>query len=355
MIPSTSFRQQRKGISLLEMLVVLGIITLLVSLLLPALQKVRATWDAMRCAAQLRQLVQAAHQFEADHGRLPPGYLGPSMEAQESYPSEQHFNRGQWMGHLPLLMPYLEQRALVRDLNIDTTPETVTDYPWFWQSTQQAIHTSHYQVACAKLQFLLCPSVSSFVPEAGLSYPPGGGTLIGAHVFNNALLGVKTSAWKDDYVKSASFYPLGRTHYVGVAGCGSGSHAMYSKYEGIYTNRSRLTLGRVAAADGASNTLLYGEACSSRWLGSRWESMDLSWVGVGALGTYGGLPPAKTGEIIHFSSFHPSGVTFAFADGSVRPIRRGSTTNPHTQDWLLLQTLAGWRDGGAIDGKLFAD
>lgn len=83
--------------------------------------------------------------------------------------------------------------------------------------------------------------------------------------------------------------------------------------------------------------------------------MDLSWFGVSALGTYGGLHHPRTGQVIHFSGYHPGGVQFCFADGSIRMVRRGTTTDRDTPDWYVLQELAGWREGGRSDKSSLID
>jgi prepilin-type processing-associated H-X9-DG protein len=173
-------------------------------------------------------------------------------------------------------------------------------------------------------------------------------------VFNSKKLGPFTSGWLDDYVRSAAFQFLGRTTYMGVAGCGSGDHPFFSRYEGIYTNRVQHSLGQVAVLDGTSNTLLYGEACGTQW-NSQPESKDIAWMAGGGLGTYLGLHKGRDASLITFSSFHTGGVQFCFADGSVRTIRYGQTkwdgslSTPFTNDWQLLQQLAGFRDGAAAD------
>jgi prepilin-type processing-associated H-X9-DG protein len=87
--------------------------------------------------------------------------------------------------------------------------------------------------------------------------------------------------------------------------------------------------------------------------------MDISWIGAGALGTYLGLQRGDQAVTITFSSYHPNGVNFAFADGSVRVVRFGETawnqTPEFPRDWVLLQQLAGWHDGGPTDASVLVD
>jgi prepilin-type processing-associated H-X9-DG protein len=79
----------------------------------------------------------------------------------------------------------------------------------------------------------------------------------------------------------------------------------------------------------------------------------------GAIGTYLGLQRGQQASTISFSSSHPAGVQFSFADGSVRLLRFGDTiwnqVSDFPKDWLLLQELAGKNDGGPADASALVD
>src|SRR5688572_27977269 len=62
----------RGGFSLIELMVVIGLIAVLIGLLMPAVIRARESARTIQCASQLRQLGQAFANYAAHHdGHLP--------------------------------------------------------------------------------------------------------------------------------------------------------------------------------------------------------------------------------------------------------------------------------------------
>lgn len=136
-----------RGISLVEVLVVLAVLALLMALLFPAIQASRSAARLAHCRMNLRQIGLGLHAYHDVYDRLPPS---PSLDRQS------------WLVHL---LPFVDQRPLAELIAKGTTSLDGI--------TREPVPTLY-----------LCPSEDALHRRLGCSYAGNMGTGLQSHGFN---------------------------------------------------------------------------------------------------------------------------------------------------------------------------
>lgn len=151
----------RGAVSLVEVLIAVGILSLLLALALPAIQRARESARRIRCINNLKQLSQASDAFHAVHRSLPPTGFVRWHKAAEDYPGV--------ISPWGQLLPYLENSPLHEQIDYSETAGQA--YPAPGSTVNGALLQE-------RLPVLECPSDD--VPAGGTSYRVCQGIVPGA-------------------------------------------------------------------------------------------------------------------------------------------------------------------------------
>ncbi len=305
----TTTRQRavnRRGFTLLELLVAIAVIAVLAALLLPAVQMAREAARRTQCRNNLKQIGLALHAYLDTFRAFPPGYVAASADIANTSPG--------WAWSA-MILPQLEQAGLLKQINFNLPIED----------------PANAAAVATVLPVYVCPS-----------------DIIPAGTFTIA----------SDAAGTMPIVQAAASSYVGCVGNDSSEVDDNSTpWNGVLYRNSRVRIGDIT--DGTSNTMVVGER--------GWCYANGTWVGApnGALLQGGKLNPFSPitassavlilahahwnnnridtdGGLDDFGSRHPNGSNFLFADGSVQFIQ-DVTTPGALDDWF--QALA-TRDGG---------
>jgi prepilin-type N-terminal cleavage/methylation domain-containing protein len=268
-----------KAFTLVELLVVIGIIGVLVALLLPAVQAAREAARRASCRNNLKQIGIALHNYHDSNQRLPMGWVGLDLVRQRSPLAEGHPGWG-WAAKI---LPFLERINVSDNLIHDTLPIT---------------HDDNYEARGKYLPEFRCPSDTG-PRRFELSMESDPATILARLPVAN-YVGV-----------------FGTVELDGCAGLPVGTQC---RGDGVLFHNSDVRFADIK--DGLSNTIAVGERGSrndfSTWLGIVPDAEDTF---ARILGIADHPPNTKFGHLDDFRSFHPAGTNFVLGDGSVRLIK----------------------------------
>jgi prepilin-type N-terminal cleavage/methylation domain-containing protein/prepilin-type processing-associated H-X9-DG protein len=294
--------------TLLELLVVLAIITVLVGLLVPAVQKVREAANRIKCSSNLKNVGLALHQYENTYGKFPPCRIGgPFPEAGVT----AAVNHGWGVS----ILPFIEQTALAQKYHWDLD---------FFDAGNQP-------VASMQLKIMQCPSAQA---DRFMTFDP----------WSSSVRGACTDYAPTEGVDAV----LARMGLIDAVG----------NYRGVMTTNSMARLRDIT--DGTSNTLLLVEDAGRprEWfVGHAGRDQTLygcPWTGDGnPILVMGATPDGvnRPGPCAlncsndhEIYSFHSGGASAVFADGSVHFLKVG-------MDIRILARLVTRAGGEVVSGN----
>jgi prepilin-type N-terminal cleavage/methylation domain-containing protein/prepilin-type processing-associated H-X9-DG protein len=347
-------RKQVRGFTLIELLVVIAIIAILIGLLLPAVQKVRAAAARIQCMNNLHQIALAAHNYHDQVGTLPSGlYISPNSVNNPAllpaYGPGSYFPpnvQGPFIGVLAYLLPYVEQDNVYKNINpaffqLNTTMGAwaYSLPPYDFQSGVPADRlngTGYPHIFDAHVKSYECPADNPYGPLSGIYQGtqlwPVGGVIDMYDCFGG-------SVTIDLVLDVPGFgHEMGASNYMANAGYlgNDTSSATSTKYVGPFYANSKTKL--VDIIDGTSNTFMFGETLGGTATGPR--DLRLAWGGAGGMPSAWGL--TETPDWYQYSSKHTAVVNFAFADGSVHSLHKSAS-------YSVFISMSGMQDGTVFD------
>ena len=304
------------GFTIIELLVVVSILSLLIALILPAVQQSREAARRATCQNNLHQIGLAVAGYLGSFNTFPPGGLGYGRRLpQIAY----HGNYSLFVR----ILPFMEQTPLYNAVNfqVGTFPETM-GFPVL--PAEDAINAINLTVSGTKLGVFLCPSDGGSFEATGCNYR--GNTGVGPHFDTDAeFIDSGNGIFPEVSLISPGRVPDGLSHTAAVSERlrGSGrddrpdaSRDSFRQPTLVLTADDMIKGCRIAARPGAS-----GFASGGRWW--FWTGRERSLYNHGQVPN-GEVPDCLQGGIRTAAgmatarSHHNGGVSVLMCDGSVR-------------------------------------
>ena len=275
----------RRGFTLVELLVVIAIIAILIALLLPAVQAAREAARRTQCMNNFKQIGIAMHNYHSARNTFPNGelYVHSAFNPENL---DQYYAKG-WGVRI---LPYIEQLEMANLFSVENGIFGI-------YGPNQIDHGLN------RIEIFQCPSDAQdelmSVGSNANTYTnhPNGIMFYGTNVGGVA---DTTNRWKP----GSAIY---QCHIIDG--------------NGMLMNITAVKIRDVF--DGTSNTVMVGELTggeSGSHRGHQWVHWNIfsTFNGINGPGTIPGDGLFENMEQVGFSSYHPGGCHFALADGSVQ-------------------------------------